>query len=68
MLLGGQCAAKDFIIPIKFDKLWMQQFGKSCDKIIVKFSNCNIIEELKPLCLDFATNMTAQILLVFKTN
>lgn len=52
---------------LKSDRLWLRSFYKSCDKIKIKFGDSNFIEELTPFkCLDFAINVTAQILLVLK--
>ncbi len=53
----------------KFDRVWMRSFFRSCDTIKLKFGDNNFIEELTPFkTLDFAINLTVQILLVFRIN
>lgn len=46
---------------------WMRRFVKSCQLIKIRFGSLNFIEELTPLtCLDFANNLTIQLLLLSK--
>ncbi len=51
------------------ERVWSRKFLKSCDKIRIKFSDCNFLEELTPLrCFDIAVNLSVQILLLTRGN
>lgn len=46
---------------------WAQRFIKSCQLIKIRFGSLNFIEERTPLnCLDFANNLTVELLLLTK--
>lgn len=47
------------------ERRWMKRFLRSCTLIKIKFGGSNFIEELTPVkCLDFAVQMTVQLLLL----
>jgi len=47
------------------DKKWLKRFSKSCSPIKIRIRNSNFLEALTPLnCLNFAFNLSIQILLV----